>query len=148
MLPKPYLMVLAILVIWNILIFLSPFLESPELKSTAYSFFGYFCHQTPSRSISPSELTFGIVQNFYEFPVCTRDLAFYLFLMIQLIQDLLVLLLSWNPLHISIFLIFLPEPAVLLLERSSLPINRRAQIYLKKLCLYQLTRARLQHYNI
>ena len=90
MFPKKYptiitLAIIMILIIWNILIFLTPFLESPELKSTQstiYSFFSYFCHQLPSRSISPSDLTFGIVQNFYKFPVCTRDFAFYLFLML------------------------------------------------------------------
>jgi uncharacterized membrane protein len=82
MISKPYLMVLAILVVWNILIFLTPFLEPPGLRSTAYSFFGYFCHQIPSRSISPSDLTLGTIHNFYEFPVCARDLAFYSFLMV------------------------------------------------------------------
>ena len=73
------LFVLLILLIWNLLILLTPFLES---RSEIYPFFSYFCHQIPSRSITPNDLTFGLVQNFYIFPVCTRDLAFYLFLLL------------------------------------------------------------------
>jgi len=77
-----YLTVLAVLIVWNALIMLTPFLEPSGLKSGLYSFFGYFCHQSPSRSVTPYEVTFGIVQNSYTFPVCTRDLTFYLFFLL------------------------------------------------------------------
>jgi uncharacterized membrane protein len=79
---KPYWCVLILLLAWSILIFLTPFLAPSEIKSGLWSFFGYFCHQMPERSISPYDLTFGIIQNTQKFPVCTRDLAFYLFFLV------------------------------------------------------------------
>ena len=79
---KGYLIVLAILIIWNLFIFMTPFIGSSEIRTGLYSFFSYFCHQIPERSLTPYDVTFGAVEIFYKFPVCTRDLSFYFFLLI------------------------------------------------------------------
>lgn len=79
---KSYWFVLILLLAWSILIFLTPFLSPSEIKDELWSFFRYFCHQMPERSMSPYDLSFGIIQNTQNFPVCTRDLAFYLFFLV------------------------------------------------------------------
>lgn len=58
------------MIIWNFLIFLTPYLASIENKSSEilYKIFSYTCHQDPSRSFFFFE---------HQLPVCARDTAIY-----------------------------------------------------------------------
>ncbi|MEM2974040.1 MAG: DUF2085 domain-containing protein [Candidatus Micrarchaeia archaeon] len=79
--PRPYLITLAVIIFWDSLILLTPFMDQPEPGLMLYSFFGYFCHQLPSRSVSPYDVSLGMIDNHNAFPVCARDFAFYLSLL-------------------------------------------------------------------
>lgn len=66
---------IAIMLIWNSLIFLTPYLASADnsISQALYSFFSYACHQDPGRSL----FIFG-----HQLPVCARDAAIYLAMLV------------------------------------------------------------------
>lgn len=70
-----YFAYIAIILVWNFAVFATPYLayiDSP-LAKPFYGFFSYTCHQLPDRSL----YLFG-----HQFPVCARDTAFYLAMLI------------------------------------------------------------------
>lgn len=68
---KTYMIYMLAILIWNLLIFLTPYMASTgnSFADTLYSFFSYTCHQDPNRSL----FLFN-----HQLPVCARDTAIYL----------------------------------------------------------------------
>lgn len=72
---KIYLLYVVAILVWNFLIFLTPYLASTGTTSAdmLYSFFSHTCHQDPARSF----FMFG-----QQLPVCARDTTIYLGMLI------------------------------------------------------------------
>jgi len=72
---RTYLAYVSFMIIWNALIFLTPYLASINngLSPSLYAFFSYACHQDPDRSL----FLFG-----NQLPVCARDTAIYLAMLV------------------------------------------------------------------
>jgi uncharacterized membrane protein len=80
---------LAIMVIFVFLIILTPILQMQNSDSwkLLFSFFSFFCHQKFERSLCLNQNyqlgNCDIASNFiYQFPVCSRDISFYLAMLI------------------------------------------------------------------
>ncbi len=73
------------MLLWNLVIFITPilFANKVEVSESLFTFFSLFCHQIFERSLCMNEsmqigncsLQDGFI---HQFPVCTRDVAFYL----------------------------------------------------------------------
>jgi len=80
---------LAIMVIFVFLIILTPILQMQNSDSwkPLFSFFSFFCHQKFERSLCLNQNyqlgNCDVASNFiYQFPVCSRDISFYLAMLI------------------------------------------------------------------